>query len=170
MNTILANVLITPNIGLMFWTLVTFAALLLVLRKFAWGPIVSGLRSREENIQNALDEAKKAKAEMARLKSENEQLMIQARAERDAILREAKEIKEKIVKDARDAAEEQGTKMIKAARESIEKERMNAIKSLRQETVTLSIKAAESILRRELNNTQAAQQIADEYINSINNN
>jgi len=97
----LLNPLIMPNIGLMFWTLLVFLGLLFILRKFAWGPILSGLKEREQSISDALNEAKNAREEMSHMKSENEALLAEARAERDKILREGKEIRDKMVADAK---------------------------------------------------------------------
>ena len=64
--------LITPDVGLLFWTLVSFTILYLILRKFAWGPILGAVNEREEGIRNALLLAEKAREEMASLQSDNE--------------------------------------------------------------------------------------------------
>jgi F-type H+-transporting ATPase subunit b len=147
-----SNPLITPNIGLMFWTLLVFALLLVVLRKFAWKPILDGLKNREQSIEDALSEAKRARAEMSNLKAENEQLLAQARAERDKILREAKEIREKLISDAKAQAQEEGKKLIDQAKDSIEKEKLSATK----------------ILRKELADKQQQEDLIESYINEVN--
>ncbi|MGZ5304332.1 MAG: F0F1 ATP synthase subunit B, partial [Bacteroidia bacterium] len=148
-NIFLFNPLLQPNVGLMFWTLLTFVILLFVLRKFAWGPIMTGIKTREQSIDEALSEAKKAREEMSSLKSENEALLAQARAERDRILKEAKEIKDKMISDAKSVAQEEGKKIMAQAQESIEKEKASAFADLKEQVVTLAIEAASKIVRKE---------------------
>src|ERR1700741_126704 len=96
--------LVTPAIGLVFWTTISFAILLFLLGKFAWKPILGAITERETFIEDSLRKAEAAKEEMSRLTNENEALLKQARVERDAILHEAKLIKDKIVSEAKDEA------------------------------------------------------------------
>ena len=93
--------LLTPELGLFFWTLLAFLAVFLILRKFAWGPILSSLGEREKGIADSIATAQRVKAEMAQLKSENEKLMAQAREERSTMLKEAKEIKDRMINEAK---------------------------------------------------------------------
>lgn len=166
----LLNPLITPNIGLMFWTLLIFFTLLIVLRKFAWKPILSGLKEREESISNALGEAKKAREEMAHLKAENEQILAEARMERDKILKEAKEIKDKMISDAKAAAQEEAKKVMIQAHENIEKDRIKAYSELKVQVVQLAIDAATTILKKELANKDEQESLISSYINEVNAN
>jgi F-type H+-transporting ATPase subunit b len=169
MNTVyLLNPLITPNIGMMFWTLLTFFTLLFVLRKFAWKPIMEGLNEREKSITDALSEAKNARAEMSNLKSENEALLAQARQERDKILKEAKEIREKMISDAKTIAQEEGKKIMIQAHENIEKDRQKAYRELKEEVVNLAIEAATRILKKELADREAQESLIGSYINEVN--
>ena len=100
--------LLTPAFGTVFWATVAFLAVLFILRKVAWGPILKALDDREASIANSLREAERAREEMAELNSDNDRLLQEARAKRDAMLKESKEIAEKLVSDAkadaRDAA------------------------------------------------------------------
>lgn len=169
-STIFLNPLVTPNIGLMFWTLFTFLLLLFILRKFAWGPIMSGLKAREQSIENALSEAKKAREEMTNLKSENEALLAEARAERDRILREAKEIKDKLISDAKTTAQEEGRKILAQAQQNIEKERLAAFKELKEEVVNLAMDAATKIIRREIGTKGAQEELVEGYLNEVKGN
>ena len=170
MSFVLNNALITPNIGLMFWTLLTFVILLVVLKKFAWGPILSGLKSREESIENALAEAQKAREEMKNLRSENENLLNQARAERDKMLKEAKETREKLIADSKAQAQEEGRKMIAQAKESINKEKEQAFRELKDQVAILSAEAASRILKRELSTQQNQEELIGTYLNDVNPN
>ena len=92
--------LVTPSIGLMFWTSLVFVILLFLLAKFAWKPILKSVKEREVKIESALEASEKARTEMALLKSQNEDLRKEALVERDALLKEAREIKDKMVEMA----------------------------------------------------------------------
>ena len=108
--------LITPSVGLIFWTAVVFIILLVLLRSLAWKPILSAVKDREQSIQDALDAAKKAKEEMALLNAQNEKILKEARAERDAILKEAREMKENIINEAKNSASVEANKLIENAK------------------------------------------------------
>src|SRR3978361_166005 len=119
--------LVKPEIGLVFWTTVSFLILLFILRRFAWKPILGAVTEREDAIHKALSQAEAAKEEMERLTNENESLLKQARIERDAILAEAKKIKDQIINDAKDAASKEGTRMMDLARVEINNQKALAM-------------------------------------------
>ena len=147
--------LVTPGLGLIFWSVITFLILLFILRKFAWNPILNAVEEREEGIKNALLSAENAKKDMQNLKSDNEKLLAEARAERDAMMKEAREIKEKMINDAKSEAQTQGEKMIAQAKSAIESEKNAAMAELKNQVSTLSIEIAEKVLKSELANTEA---------------
>ncbi|RZK49952.1 MAG: ATP synthase F0 subunit B [Pedobacter sp.] len=142
--------LVTPSIGLVFWTTVAFVGVLLLLKKFAWAPILLAIKSREDSIDEALNKAELAKNEMARLTSENEDLLKQARAERDEILKEAKILKDNIVNEARVSAQQEGAKLIEKARIEIENQKKAALIELKGQVSTLSLDIAERVLGNQL--------------------
>jgi len=144
------NPLVTPEIGMLFWTALVFLILMFVLTKFAWKPILKAVKEREASIEDALAAAKEAKLAMAELKSDNEALLSQARAERDDMLKEAREIKDKVIADAKGIANEEAEKIVTAARESIQHEKMAAVTELKNQVALLSIEIAEKILKDEL--------------------
>lgn len=144
--------LITPGLGLVFWSLITFFILLVVLRKFAWKPILGAVDERENGIKNALEAADKARMEMENLKADNERILNEARAEREAMLKDAREMKNKLVSDAKEEAQEQATKMITQAKEAIENEKRSAMAELKNHVASLSIEIAEKVVREELSN------------------
>lgn len=144
--------LITPGLGLVFWSLITFFILLVVLRKFAWKPILGAVDERENGIKNALEAADKARREMENLKADNERILNEARAEREAMLKDARDIKNKMVNDAKEEAQEQATKMIGQAQEAIENEKRSAMAELKNHVASLSIEIAEKVVREELSN------------------
>tara|TARA_B100000378_G_C17802076_1_gene327760 strand:+ start:71 stop:565 length:495 start_codon:yes stop_codon:yes gene_type:complete len=142
--------LVTPSIGLIFWTTVTFLILLVLLRKFAWKPILNAVKDREQSIDEALKSAQRAKEEMERLNADNERILKEARAERDSILKEAREMREKTIAEAKAKASEEAAKIIGSAREQIEHQKMAAITELKNQVAEMSIHIAEQILRGEL--------------------
>ncbi|MEJ6736858.1 MAG: F0F1 ATP synthase subunit B [Flavobacteriales bacterium] len=156
------------SVGLFFWQTLLFLVLMFVLRKYAWKPILNAVNEREDSIQEALDSAKEAKLEMAKLKSDNEDLLNEARAERDAMLKEAREIKDGIVTDAKGIANKESEKIIAAARESIQHEKMAAITELKNQVATLSIEIAEKILKDELSSADKQKAIIDSVVKDIN--
>ncbi|NDK56909.1 F0F1 ATP synthase subunit B [Pontibacter fetidus] len=159
--------LVTPNFGLIFWQLVTFLIVLFLLTKFAWKPIMSALRERETSIENALSAAEKAKLEMQGLKAENEKLLAEARMERDKILKEASDAGNALVENARNKANEEGSRLIAQAREAIENEKLAALTEVKNMAAALSVDIAERILRKELSDPQAQQALAQDYIREV---
>ena len=156
------------SVGLFFWQTLLFVVLMFLLRKFAWKPILNAVNEREDSIQEALDSAKEAKLEMAKLKSDNEDLLNEARAERDAMLKEARGIKDGIVADAKITANQEAEKIITSARESIQHEKMAAITELKNQVATLSIEIAEKILNDELSSAEKQKTIIDNVVKDIN--
>lgn len=142
--------LVTPDFGLLFWMVLSFAILLFILKKFAWKPVLKMIKEREESIAKQLDSAKAAKEQMEQLTAENEKIMRQARAEREEMLRDAKATKDKIVAEAQDAAKIEADKIIAAARAEIQAEKDAAMAELSEKVGQISIEIAEKILRREL--------------------
>jgi F-type H+-transporting ATPase subunit b len=162
--------LLTPDLGLLVWTLIAFLVVFFILKKMAWPAIIKGLNDREANIANSIATAEKVKLEMAQLKNENEALLAQAREERAVMLREAKETKDKIINQAKDEANEVKAKMIADAQASINNQKMAALTDLKNQVGNLVIEVSEKVLRRELGNkaeqeTYIRQLAADAKLN-----
>ncbi|AZB28965.1 MULTISPECIES: F0F1 ATP synthase subunit B [Chryseobacterium] len=160
--------LLTPSIGNIFWTAVVFLLLVVLLKAFAWKPILSAVKEREDNIQDALNQAKLAKKEMETLKADNERIMREAKIERDAMLKEAREIKDRIVAEAKDAAKSEGDKLIEAARQTINEEKNAAMADIKSQIGILSVNIAESILKQKLENSEAQNELVQNYLNKSN--
>ena len=124
--------LVTPDIGLLFWMLVSFSLILFLLKKYAWKPILEIAERTRRFHFGCIECRKKAKEEMANLKSDNEQILAEARNERDVILKEAREAKDSIINDAKTKATEEADRLIKIAREGIQNEKMAAITELKK--------------------------------------
>jgi len=142
--------LITPDVGLLFWTLVSFIILYLILRKFAWGPILGAVKEREESIKAALDAADNAKKEMENLKADNEKILNEAKTEREIMLKEAREMKSKLISDAENEAKVKAKTMVEAAKTAIQNEKNSAMNELRNTVVDLSVGIAEKLISEEL--------------------
>ena len=125
--------LVTPAIGLMFWTIVIFILLLLILKKFAWKPILKAVDDRNNSIKDALSSAEKAKEEMEQLSADNDKILTEARMERDSIIKEAREIKEKTISEAKNKATKEAEKIIIDAKQQIKNEQMKAMIELKNE-------------------------------------
>ena len=153
--------LVTPDIGLLFWMLVSFLIVLFILKKFAWKPILNMLHEREENIEQALKMAEKVKVEMEKLKADNERIISEAFAERDKIFSDAQKIKEKIVGEAREQAVREKDKILNDARLTIETEKNAAIREIRNTAADLSLQIAEKLIRHELSNNQKQKELVE---------
>ena len=159
--------LVTPGFGLIFWQLITFLIVLFLLSKFAWKPIMAGLRERETSIENALSMAEKAKLEMQSLKAGNEKLLAEARAERDRILKEASDASNQMIEAAKTKASEEGDRMIAQAREAVTNEKRAAIAEIKTLAGNLSVEIAEQLLKRELKDASAQQQLVSDYMKEV---
>ena len=142
--------LVTPDVGLLFWTLVSFTILYLILRKFAWGPILGAVKEREESIKAALDAADNAKKEMENLKADNEKILNEAKIERETMLKEAREMKSKLISDAENEAKVKAKTMVEAAKTAIQNEKNSAMNELKNTVVDLSVGIAEKLISEEL--------------------
>ena len=136
--------------GLIIWTTIIFTLLLIVLKKFAWKPILNAVDERNKSIEQALKAADKAKEEMALLNADNERILSEAKIERDNLLKEAREMKDKIVNQAKEQASIESDKILTLAKEQIANEKMKAIAELKSSVGDLSINIAEKILKSEL--------------------
>ncbi len=159
--------LVTPSIGLIFWSTLSFLILMFLLTKFAWKPITSALKEREESIENALKQAEAAREQMLALKNDNERLLNEARAERDRLLKEASEIKDQILAKAKSDAKSEGEKMIAAAKDAIEREKLNAMNQLKAQVAVLSVDMAEKVLRKTLADRSQQEAFVNENLKSI---
>jgi F-type H+-transporting ATPase subunit b len=149
--------LLLPKLGLLVWTLLAFLVVFFILKKFAWPAIIKGLREREQSIADSLATAEKVKAEMAQLKSENEELMAKAREERAQMLKEARETKDKIVNEAKEQAKIEANKIMAEAQASINAQKMAALTDVKNQVGKLVIEVSEKVLRKELGNKDAQE-------------
>ena len=146
------------------WASLIFIGLVLLLKKFAWKPILDAVNEREEGIKNAILSAENAKREMQNLKSDNEKLLAEARAERDSLMKEAREIKDKMINDAKSEAQAAGEKMISQAKAAIESEKNAAMAELKNQVSSLSLEIAEKLLQDELSNKEVQTKLVEKML------
>jgi F-type H+-transporting ATPase subunit b len=159
--------LVTPGIGLIFWMLVSFSLVLYVLGKYAWKPIMKGIHQREDTIEKALEAANEAKKEMLQLKAGNEQLLRDAKDERDALMRDARKMKEAILEEARAKGAEESARIIENARENIQFEKMAAINDLKNQIASISIEIAEKLIGKELEDKEQQHLLTERLLKDI---
>jgi len=152
------------SFGLFFWQILIFVLLVWLLNKFAWKPILNAVNDREEGIKKALEEADKARQEMAELNASNEKILKEARAEREKMLKEAREIKESLITDAKDEAKLQADKIITQAKTTIENEKQAAIVELKKQVAELSVGIAEKVIKDELSNKDKQIRLIDKML------
>lgn len=155
-----------PGIGLLLWTSLIFIAFWMIVGKFAFRPIKDSLKKREEDIQSALDEAKRAKEEMARLNTDNQRLLNEAREERAKLLREAKITGDKLISEARNKAKEEANKIVTDARHEIENQKNKALVEVKNQVGQMSIDIAEKLIRQQMN-SQEQKTLVEKLVNEI---
>jgi F-type H+-transporting ATPase subunit b len=162
--------LLSVSYGTVFWATVAFLVVAFLLKKMAWGPILKSLEERSQGIENALNEAERARQEMSKLQAGNEQLLREARDERDRILAEAKSLKDSIVGEARAKATEESTRIIEAARMEINNQKKAAITELKNQVATLSVDIAEKLTREKLTDSEKQKALNESLIAEIRSN
>jgi F-type H+-transporting ATPase subunit b len=159
--------LVTPHIGLIFWMILSFSLVVFILGKFGWKPVMKALKEREESIDNALRAADRAKEEMAQLTFSNEQLMKEAKEERDIMLRDARKIRDNVIGEAKTKAEDEAKRILETAKENIHFEKMAALTDLKNQIAILSIEIAEKIMKEDLSTNEKQKALVNKLLNEI---
>jgi F-type H+-transporting ATPase subunit b len=159
--------MLTPDIGLIFWTTIAFGVLFFILSKYAWKPILGAINEREEGIKNSLASAEQARKEMQNLTADNERILKEARVERDTMLKEARAIKESMISEAKGEAQEQASKVIEQAKQTIEAEKQAAISELKSQVAELSVSIAEKVVRNELSDKNKQIKLVEEMLKEV---
>ncbi len=159
--------LVMPDTGLLIWMMITFLIVLILLKKYAWKPILKMIKDREDFIDNALKSAEVAKQEMQSLRSDNEKILAQARTERDMMMKEARDMKDNIVGEAKGKAKEEADKILASAREAIQNEKLAAISEMKNQVALLSIEIAEKILKHELSDENKQKELIGTLLKDV---
>jgi len=155
------------SFGLFFWQILLFVGLVLLLRKFAWKPIMEAINNREEGIKDALESAEAARKEMQNLQADNERILNEARAERDSMLKEARELKENMISDAKAEAQAEADKIVVQAQATIASEKKAAIADLKNQVAGLSVEIAEKVVRQELSDKKKQLELVDSMLGDV---
>jgi F-type H+-transporting ATPase subunit b len=164
---LLANSLTTPAVGTLFWSVLIFVLFFLILTKFAWKPILSAVKARDEMIKGSLESAAKAREEMLKLQSDNEAIFRKAREERENILKEARDVRDKLISEAKGKATEEAEKLIAKARAGIENEKLKAMSEIHDQVATLSVEIASKLLGEKLKQTGEQEKLIDSYLKEV---
>lgn len=159
--------LLTPGVGLIFWQTVVFLFLVFLLAKLAWKPILNSLKEREETIQTSLDMAVKAKEEMAALKADNEILLKEAREERDKILRDARDAANRLHDQAQTDAKKNADKIIEDAKAVIHTEKNAALRDVKEQVALFSLEVAEKLMKKNLSDDKSQKELADRFAKEL---
>ena len=164
---LLANSLTSPAIGLVFWSILIFGLFFFLLTKFAWKPILSAVKARDEMIKGSLASAAKAREEMLKLQSDNEAILKKAREEREVILKEARDVRDKLIGEAKGKATLEAEKIVEKAKAGIENEKNKALSEIHEQVASLSIDIASKILGQKLSKTNEQSKLIDKYLKDI---
>jgi F-type H+-transporting ATPase subunit b len=163
----LGNSLTSAGIGLVFWSILIFGLFFLLLAKFAWKPILSAVKARDEMIKGSLASAEKAREEMIKLQSDNEAILRKAREEREVILKEAREVRDKLIAEAKGKATEEAEKIVEKAKAGIEREKSKALSEIHEQVATLSVDIASKLLGEKLARTDEQEKLIGRYLKDI---
>jgi F-type H+-transporting ATPase subunit b len=157
------------NPGVVIWTTITFIALLLILKKFAWKPILGSLNDRENYIKESLERAENAQKEAEKLLEENRANLEKAEEESQKIIEQGREYAEKLKSQILDESKNDAKKLIDDATSEIERKNAEAFSILKNQIAEIAVKAAEKIIRENLDN-EKQEQIVNKYIDEISKN
>ena len=152
------------SFGLFFWQLLIFIFLVLLLKKFAWKPILDAVNERESSIKDAMSEADKARNEMAAIQESNQKVLKEARAEREALLKDARNTGAEIIAQAKTEAKTEANKIISQAQEAIQNEKRAAVNELKNQVAQISLEIAEKVIDTELANKDKQAQLVDKLL------
>lgn len=159
--------LILPGSGLIIWQLIGFLALLFLLTKFAWKPILAALDEREKSIEDALKSAEVARNEMANLKAENEKILHEAKIQRDEMLLKATESAKQLIEEAKEKAQQEGAILLENARQAILTEKKAAVEEVKVLVSTLALDVAEKLVRKNYASDAAQKALVEEFVKDI---
>lgn len=158
--------MLDPNPGLMIWTFITFMALMVVLGKFAWKPLLEALRKREEHVRTSIERAEQARQDAERILEENRKQLANAEREAQRILTEGRALGDKLKHEIVEQANQQSRRMVDQAKQEIDRDKEAALSQLRNEVASLAISAAEKILDETLDE-QKQRKLVDTYLKGL---
>ncbi len=159
--------LVTPGIGLIFWMTLSFGLVLVILRKFAWKPILSTIKEREAYIAGSIRESKRIQRELAELDATKEKLLVVARGKAEELIQQAKKEADVVIKNAQKQAREEASKIIENAKNSIFAERKAAEREIRQQIINLTVDMTRRVLQDEFTDVKKNNQYVEKLLGDI---
>jgi len=155
------------SFGLFFWQLFIFVGLVLLLKKYAWKPILDTVNERESSIKDALSAAAAAREEMENLQADNQRILKEARTERDTLLKEARTTSNQIVEQAKAEAKKEADKIMQQTQEAIANEKAAAVEDLKRQVAGFSLDIAEQVLKSELESESKQKQLVEKLLSDV---
>ena len=155
------------SLGLFIWQTLLFVGLVLLLKKFAWKPILDTINEREDGIKDALAQADKARQEMANIKADNDKILKEARIERDALLKEARSMKNNILAEAKEEAQAIANKSVEQTKQAIANEKVAALTDIKNQMGKLSVGIAEKVVKSELADKDKQLKLIEQLLNDV---
>ena len=160
--------LLTPDIGLLFWMLLSFTIVMFVLKKFAWKPIMEAVKARENSISSAINAAKHAREELEQLQEEKDKAIDAAKQECDKIIKDGRELVENYMTDAKTKSTQKANKLLEDARAIIKRDKIAAINQVKDYIAEISVQIAEKLIKQELDADNKQKMLIDKMVNEIN--
>jgi F-type H+-transporting ATPase subunit b len=145
------------------WHLVNFIVLIVLLTYFLYRPVTAMLEERTRRIQESLEAAERARADVAVADREREELLASTRREIQEMMTTAQQVAERIQSEARTTAQQEANRIVETARQEAEAERAQAMAELRREVASLAVQAAERVISRSLDD-QAHRQLVEQFL------
>ncbi len=156
--------MLSVSFGTVIWSTIAFLVVAFILAKMAWKPILASIKERENSIDDAIKSAEKAREEMANLQASNENLIKEARIERDSMMKEARDMKDKMLAEAKDRADAEYSKIVASAKDAIRAEKIGAISEIKNQVANLSLEIAEQVIRQELKSDDKQKELINKYL------
>ncbi len=163
-----SNSLTSVGIGTLFWSVLIFSLFFALLAKFAWKPILTAIKQRDEMIKGSLASAEMAREEMLKLQRDNEAILQKAREEREVILKEGRDVRDKLIAEAKGKATKEAEKIVEKAKAGIEMEKTKVLSEIHEQVATLSIDIASKLLGEKLSRTDEQEKLIGKYLKDIN--
>lgn len=159
--------ILSPDLGLLFWMLLAFVIVFLVLKKYGFPVIIKMVEDRKNFIDESLRNAREANEKLANIQSESEALLKQAREQQAQILKEAMATRDNIIKEAREKAQAEGLKILDEVKAQISSEKENALRDIRSTVADLSVQIAEKVMRRQLDQDAEQEKFIERMLDEI---
>lgn len=159
--------LLTPDSGLLFWMIISFGIVFVILSKFGFPVIIKAIEQRKEFIDNSLENARQANAQLANIQAEGEKILAEAKEKQNAIMKEAFAEKERIIEEAKKKASTEAHLQIEEATRRIREEKEKAIREVRSEIADLSIAIAEKVMKEKISRDKEQEQIIDRLLDEV---